>query len=95
MKKKNSINRLAPAFASVLLVAVIFCGCEAPRQQPEQPIVKTEEQIVNEQAYINDLEIVVLDSCEYILFDRRRGYAGSGGICHKHNCKFCAERSKK
>ena len=95
MKTKNLFNRLNATFASMLLVAVIFCGCEAPRQQPEQPIVKTQEQIVNEQAYINDLEIVVLDSCEYILFDRRRGYAGSGGICHKQNCKFCAERSKK
>lgn len=92
MKTRTSIYHRT--FAYVLLVAVIFCGCEAPRQQ-EQPIVKTEEQIVNEQAYVNDLEIVVLDSCEYILFDRRRGYAGSGGICHKQNCKFCAERSKK
>lgn len=95
MKTKTSNYHRHFAFAYVLLVAIIFCGCEAPRQQPEQPIVKTDEQIVSEQAFVNDLEIVVLDSCEYILFDRRRGYAGSGGICHKQNCKFCAERSKK
>lgn len=94
MKTRTSIYHRHFAFAYVLLVAVIFCGCEAPRQH-EQPVVKTEEQIVNEQAYVNDLEIVVLDSCEYILFYRRRGYAGSGGICHKQTCKFCAERSKK
>ena len=92
---KLNLTTKALAFAKVMLVAVIFCGCKAPRQQPEQPIVKTEEQIVNQQAYVNDLEIVVLDSCEYILFDRQRAYAGSGGICHKQNCKFCAERSKK
>ena len=65
-----------------LLVAVIFCACEAPRQNPEQ-------------AYVNDLEIIVLDSCEYILFDSPRGTAGIGGICHKQNCKFCAERNRK
>lgn len=90
-----SIYHRTFAFAYVLLLAVIFCGCEDPRQQPEQPVVKTEEQIVSKQAYLNNLEIVVLDSCEYILFYRRIANAGYGGICHKQNCKFCAERSKK
>lgn len=94
MKTKKSIYHFTFSFACAMLASVIFCGCEAPKQQ-EQQVVKTEQQIVNEQAYVNDLEIVVLDSCEYILFDRRRGYAGSGGICHKQNCEFCAERSKK
>ena len=43
----------------------------------------------------SDFEIVVIDSCEYVVFDRKQGYPGAGDICHKQNCKFCAERGKK
>ena len=31
--------------------------------------------------------IVTIDSCEYIMTDH--------GICHKQNCKYCAERNRK
>ena len=31
---------------------------------------------------------------EYVVFDRVHGYARGGGICHKENCKYCAEREK-
>ena len=34
MKTKNLFNRLNATFASVLLVAVIFCGCE--NEQPKK-----------------------------------------------------------
>lgn len=34
------------------------------------------------------IEIIEVDSCEYILF--RDAY--KGGICHKENCKFCNAR---
>lgn len=34
-----------------------------------------------------DLYTVIIDSCEYINYDR--------GLAHKGNCKFCAERRKR
>jgi len=37
------------------------------------------------------LYIVVVDSCEYILYDGTFG----NGITHKENCKYCIERNKK
>jgi len=37
-------------------------------------------------------EIIVIDSCEYILYQSTYNYKE---ITHKGNCKFCAERRKK
>ena len=74
-----------------VLAAVIFCGCELPDQPKAEPKKPVERNVLAD----NDFEIVTIDSCEYIVFDRRIGYAGSGGLCHKQNCKYCTERSKK
>ena len=41
-----------------------------------------------------DYRVVVIDSCEYVMFDRAAGYHGFGFMAHKGNCKFCAERAK-
>ena len=41
-----------------------------------------------------DYKIVVIDSCEYIMYDAGSGYAGNGFLAHKGNCKFCAKRNK-
>nr|WP_317632984.1 hypothetical protein [uncultured Flavobacterium sp.] len=81
MKKKNSINWLTSAFASVLLVAVIFCGCNP---QPKNGSTKTRN---------GDYITKVIDSCEYIEYDYgifdQRVYS----LTHKGNCKFCVERN--
>jgi len=82
MKIKISINRLAPAFASVLLVAVIFCGCEIPKEKSA-----TEEKISE-----SDFYTYTYDSCEYV---GTKMYWQSAVLVHKGNCKYCAERSKK
>ena len=37
------------------------------------------------------ISVLTIDSCEYVWV--KRGY--SGGLSHKGNCKFCAERSSK
>lgn len=83
MKTKTSIYHRTFAFAYVLLVAVIFCGCE------NEP--KTEQQIKQEINW-QGFEIIVIDSCEYIN-QYEGGYVGYR-FTHKGNCKFCAERSK-
>ena len=38
--------------------------------------------------------IVEIDSCEYVFIVKSRGYASTGYMAHKGNCKFCTERNK-
>ena len=83
MKTKTSIYRRTFAFAYVLLVAVIFCGCGEQTAKETKPI---------EMGNVYENEIIVFDSCEYIKW---RTYNGYYNITHKGNCKFCTERSKK
>ena len=81
MKTKTLFNRLNATFASVMLVAVIFCGCESKEEIKQRADQK-----------VNDIFITEYDSCEYLTF---RTYGGSIMYTHKGNCKFCVERSKK
>ena len=68
-------------FAYILLVAIIFCGCESSSGQRHK---------------INDYSIAEIDSCEYIEISSMIGATnGYYSLTHKGNCKFCAERSKK
>jgi hypothetical protein len=83
MKTRTSIYHRTFAFAYVLLVAVIFCGCESAMPQNSSKTKDTYD--------MGQYKIVEIDSCEYIVSDVYAGY----DICHKGNCKFCAERSKK
>jgi hypothetical protein len=82
MKKRTSIYHRTFAFAYVLLVAVIFYGCEGNVEQKSTPYRLSGGV---------DVQIVVIDSCEYIKINGGNATWGS----HKGNCKFCAERSKK
>ena len=79
-------------FGYILLVIVLFHSCR-------NEDIEQHKEISKEQVKLNNLkskgfEIVIIDDCEYIVMDRNHGYAGSGGICHKQNCKFCIGRSK-
>lgn len=86
------LQRVTRYFGYILLAVVLFQSCtiEAHEQRKEEPKKEVERKVLKN----SDFEIVVIDSCEYVVFDRVHGYAGSGGICHKQNCKYCAERSK-
>jgi len=83
-KNKNKMmnRKQIGFFAYVLLVAVIFCGCEGNVESKSTP-------------YLLDgglsVKIFVIDSCEYIKIEGGNATWGS----HKGNCKFCTERSKK
>jgi len=68
-------------FLYTLLVAVFFVGCNKTPTEKKINYTYQEEEFT----------IIEIDSCEYILSDV---YAGNS-ICHKGNCKFCAERIKK
>jgi hypothetical protein len=81
---KLNLTTKALAFAKVMLVAVIFCGCgesaqdRANRYNSETPYV------------------MEIDNCEYLVIEICSGASIiNKGITHKGNCKFCAERSKK
>jgi hypothetical protein len=84
MKNKTSILVGTRHFFYALLVAVIFCGCgnvDSNRVQKE----------TLESKFAAGISVMTIDSCEYVWV--KRGYGG--GLSHKGNCKFCAERSKK
>ena len=42
---------------------------------------------------LNGFNIVVIDSCEYLINTETGGYAGYGYFAHKGNCRFCNERN--
>jgi hypothetical protein len=93
MKTRTSNYHRTFAFAYVLLVAVIFCGCQ------QETVNKAEQTYGDNKAHeifigVN-YQIVEIDSCEYIIGRDNGGYNGGYFLSHKGNCKFCAERSKK
>lgn len=66
-----------------LIIMIIGCHETLPEADPE---VSTETN--------NKYETVVIDSCEYIQYDK--GYLDNRvyAITHKGNCKYCIERHK-
>ena len=56
MKTRTSIYHRTFAFAYVLLVAVIFCGCET--NIPREPIKDTYNG--------SNIQVMTIDSCEYL-----------------------------
>ena len=89
MKTKTSIYHRHFAFAYVLLVAVIFCGCELINNEQQKKV--NAEDINGYEVRNEGVQILTIDSCEYVWC--KNGYGA--GLTHKGNCKFCAERSKK
>ena len=73
----------------LLFVAALMMSCQSSEPKVSQP--DSRESI----GLKDNIYIVEIDSCEYIVFKRASGYAGMGGICHKENCKYCAERKNK
>lgn len=67
-----------------LLLAIIFCGCG----NVDGSRVRNE---TLEREFGGEISVMTIDSCEYVWV--KKGYGG--GLSHKGNCKFCAERSKK
>jgi hypothetical protein len=93
MKTKTSFYHRTFAFAYVLLVAVIFCGCE--QEITNKAEKRYTENKANEIFIGVNYQIVEIDSCEYLIGRDNGSYNGGYFLSHKGNCKFCAERSKK
>lgn len=96
-KKTKTIYHRTFAFAYMLLVAVIFCGCgneKVTHIDKIYPIIDKIEGVdgngINEEG-IRNIRLYVIDSCEYI---GHINAFNSDILTHKGNCRFCAERSK-
>lgn len=86
MKTNFKFKTQSIAFAYVLLVVVFLIGCEKDKTKSE--VIKQE---VKEEFYGQKIEIVVIDSCEYLYVSNGNASWGS----HKGNCKFCLKRLAK
>lgn len=63
------------------LAALMMVGCE----------YKNDAEI-EEAKLLNGFNIIVIDSCEYLVRSDGHGYQGFGFFAHKGNCRFCKER---
>ena len=87
MKTITSIYQRTFALSYMLLVAVIFCGCDDMNRAEERTkVFKTAVEVNGYQ-----ISIIEFDSCQYLI----SGVGNSQMMTHKGNCKFCEERSKK
>lgn len=86
MKTNFKFKTQLIAFAYVLLAVVFLIGCEKDKTKSE--VIKQE---VKQEFYGQNIEIVVIDSCEYLYVSNGNASWGS----HKGNCKFCLQRLSK
>jgi hypothetical protein len=78
MKRRNLISK--PAICLYLVLALVLCGGCSNN--------------VSKERIAKDYEVVVIDSCEYVIMDRTNGgYQGYGFMAHKGNCKYCKKRA--
>lgn len=84
---------------TAILFAMISCN-----EQPNDTNIYHEVERTNDVYEVNviftknaqtSLQVVVIDSCEYLIGKAAAGYNGYGYLSHKGNCKYCAERRKR
>lgn len=72
----------------LLFAILLFIGCEE-KFAPEKES-KTEHEAENSihNVTVGDVEIIIIDGCEYIIYKERNGNnQGYGYMAHKGNCK--------
>ena len=77
---------------TAILFAMISCSSEQPYTNIYHEVERTNDVYSIDGVY---LRTVVIDSCEYLIGRKCRGYYGYGFLSHKGNCKYCAERRKR
>ena len=82
-------------FILSVLFAMVSCS-EQPDTNTYHDTKNTNDvyKVVTNSSSIS-LNIVVIDSCEYLIGRDCGGYYGFGYLSHKGNCKYCAERRKR
>ena len=82
-------------FIFVLIILAMFgmTALSSCTSQPEQPLTQTQLDSLkvspsySQQFLLENYKVIVIDGCEYIVFERRSGYGGYGYMAHKGNCK--------
>ncbi len=84
--RKKIIN--PTLYITLLLILILFNSCKKSHTNINKSAIATN---INAPSVTNEgIQILVIDSCEYIWC--KNGYGA--GLTHKGNCKFCAERNK-
>ena len=84
-------------FILSILFAMISCS-EQPDTNIYHDAKSTDDVykvVISSSSIPIDLQVVVIDSCEYLIGHEYAGYRGYGYLSHKGNCKYCAERIKR
>ena len=71
-----------------MLVAFLFTACSSNVESTNN--IVDEPKPTSGTKVNGSINVVEVEGCEYIVWD----WYDAGNIIHKHNCKFCAERSK-
>lgn len=72
-------------FIKIIIVVFVFSSCERRFENEAKAIL-----VDNKEVSTNGVQILTIDSCEYIWC--KKGYGA--GLTHKGNCKYCIERNK-
>lgn len=80
-------TKLTRNLAKLMLMAVLFSLTSCVDSNKKEVEIKKTQLIF----YGQQIEVVTIDSCEYVYFSNGNASWGS----HKGNCKFCLARSAK
>ena len=79
----------------IILVVITLGGCKIDYDPANIPIQQAQISYVENEVYLrNIIYLVVVDSCEYVVYRESFGRGAAGGITHKGNCKFCEQRKR-
>ena len=85
MKMWYNIKKLIP------IIAILLCsGCSQSEKDPRENMPHVSNTVYPNEPHT--VQIIVLDSCEYILMDE--GWHKQC-LTHKGNCRLCKQRNKK
>lgn len=68
----------------VMLVVLMLFSCGDDNNNPQG--ILGWKNAVNKNGIENNYKTVVLDGCQYIVYDAGSGYSGNGFMAHKGNC---------
>lgn len=85
---KGLLAIILGALLAVCTLAYIYGNKDSEKKQEVQEVKIPDSKIQDNPYY----KTVIIDSCEYVVYNVMGRFAGAGGICHKGNCKYCAKR---
>lgn len=75
-------------FICAVIALGILTGCEEKAPKEVDTRVEREAEMSIKQVALEDVEVVVIDGCEYIIYKETSGSnQGYGFMAHKGNCK--------